>query len=222
MRHRRTRDIVIELTSLLDVVMILIFAVMIQNAQLTEKKVAECEELQISNEEMQGELERMEGISKELAIALAKLDEGNVDELLAELQVTKSQLDAYEYMDDVVVVYNVGLENKYNNTQRCLTYGEATLEGEENLISVSRYAENAEWKNAVNTLKVDLCDFINQEKDENPANKQIYIVFSVDETKVYDQDFSVIDSALGEIESRFEGQNVQYRIKMKERETKDD
>ena len=49
MKHKRTRDIVIELTSLLDVVMILIFAVMIKNTQLMEERTAALEEVQEQN-----------------------------------------------------------------------------------------------------------------------------------------------------------------------------
>lgn len=112
MKHKRTRDIVIELTSLLDVVMILIFAVMIKNTQLMEERTAALEEVQEQNGEMQGELEKLAGISEELENALAKLAEGDIEELLARLQNAENQLNAYDYMDDIVVVFNVGLENK--------------------------------------------------------------------------------------------------------------
>ena len=82
MRHKRIRDIVIELTSLLDVVMILIFAVMIKNAQLVEASNREVDELQKENAAMQGELEKYAGMDEELANALGKLEEGDLEELL--------------------------------------------------------------------------------------------------------------------------------------------
>ena len=111
MRHKRTRNIVIELTSLLDIVMILIFAVMIKNSQLVEASNQELNELQKENTAMQNDLAEYEGISEELANALGKLEEGDVEMLLDQLHNAENQLDTYKYMDDIVIVYNIGLEN---------------------------------------------------------------------------------------------------------------
>ncbi|MCR5823983.1 MAG: hypothetical protein K6G60_06075 [Lachnospiraceae bacterium] len=57
MRARRIRDIVIELTSLLDVVMILIFAVMIENSKMVKASEAEVLLANQALEEMQDELD---------------------------------------------------------------------------------------------------------------------------------------------------------------------
>ena len=95
MRTRRIRDIVIELTSLLDVVMILIFAVMIENSKMVEASEAEVVAANATIEEMQGELanekadkvriteeltEQLESRERELEQAEAKAAEKN-DEL---------------------------------------------------------------------------------------------------------------------------------------------
>lgn len=212
MKHKRTRDIVIELTSLLDVVMILIFAVMIKNTQLMEERTAALEEVQEQNGEMQGELEKLAGISEELENALAKLAEGDIEELLARLQNAENQLNAYDYMDDIVVVFNVGLENKYNNTERCLTYGAASDENGGKQISAKR-RDPEEWKYAVNTLKLDLQEFIETELASAAEDKYIYIVFIVDESKVYSNDFEDIKRALEIAENKDESGRIQYRLK---------
>jgi len=111
MRHRRTRDIVIELTSLLDIVMILIFAVMIKNSQLVEASNQRVIDLQEENAAMQDNLTKYEGLSEELANALGKLEEGDLESLLEQLHNAENEVNSYEYMDDIVIVYNIGLEN---------------------------------------------------------------------------------------------------------------
>lgn len=208
MRHKRTRNIVIELTSLLDIVMILIFAVMIKNSQLVEARNQQLSELQEENAAMQDDLAEYEGISEELDNALGKLEEGDLETLLEQLHNAENQLDTYEYMDDIVIVYNVGLENRYNNTSRCITYGRASDETHKSH-SAKRSATD-EWNYAINYLKLDLQTFIEEELQENAEDKYIYLVFSVDITKVYAKDFNDVEKVLSDFETKYSGK-VRYR-----------
>lgn len=209
MRQNRTRNIVIELTSLLDVVMILIFAVMIKNAQLVEASNQELSELQEENAAMQDDLAEYEGISEELANALGKLEEGDLETLLEKLHNVENQLDTYDYMDDIVIVYNVGLENRYNNTSRCITYGRASDENYKTY-NAKRTAKD-EWNYAISYLKLDLQTFIEKELQENAEDKYIYLVFSVDITKVYANDFDNVEKVLTDFETKY-GDRVRYRL----------
>ncbi len=215
MRHKRTRDIVIELTSLLDIVMILIFAVMIKNSQLVEASNQELNKLQKENAAMQDDLAEYEGISEELANALGKLEEGNLETLLAQLHNAENQLDTYEYMDDIVIVYNIGLENRYNNTSRCITYGRASDENYKT--HDAKRTATDEWKYAISYLKLDLQAFIEKELQENAEDKYIYLVFSVDITKVYANDFDDIEKVLTDFETKY-GDRVKYRLSIIEGE----
>lgn len=215
MRHKRTRDIVIELTSLLDVVMILIFAVMIKNSQLVEASSQEVAELQEENAAMQKELAEYGGITEELANALGKLEEGDLEAILEQLHNAENQLDAYEYMDDIVIVYNVGLENRYNNTERCLTYGRALDEDCET--HNVRRNKTDEWDYVINSLKLDLKEFIEKELSENEKDKYIYIVFSVDTKKVYSNDYDDVEKVLSDFETKYDG-TVRYRLNILEGE----
>lgn len=185
MRHRRLRDIVIELTSLLDVVMILIFAVMIQNAKLVE-------ETQGKLREANTQLEEYAGISEELNTALGKLSEGEIEELLERLGEAESRAEAYEYMDKVVHVVNVSLENKYNNTKRVLSYGI----GPDNYKSeeINRTAKE-DWKKEINSLKLYINNTITEFQEEN-QEMPIYIIFSVDSSKVYWNDFEDVERVI--------------------------
>lgn len=210
MRHRRVRDIVIELTSLLDVVMILIFAVMIQNAKLVEANNQKIGEIEAENAAMEAELDQMSGISDELATALGKLEEGDVDALLEKLHSAENKLDSYDYMENIVVVFNVGLENRYNNTIRCLTYGIGADESTKTF-NVKR-ASNEEWDNAMNSFKLAVDEFIQSELKKNSEDKYLYIVFSVDPMKVYSNDFKDIDDVLRSIEIKYGQETVRYQL----------
>lgn len=201
MRHKRTRNIVIELTSLLDIVMILIFAVMIKNSQLVEARNQELSELQEENAAMQDYLAEYEGISEELDNALGKLEEGDLETLLKQLHNAENKLDTYEYMDDIVIVYNVGLENRYNNTSRCITYGRASDENYE--IHEAKRTDASTWNSAIANLKLDLQTFIEKELQENGGEKYIYLVFSVDITKVYANDFDDVEEVLTSFETKY-------------------
>ena len=215
MRQNRIRNIVIELTSLLDIVMILIFAVMIKNSQLVEASNQEVGELQKENAEMQKELAEFEGISEELANALGKLEEGDLETLLEQLHNAENEVNSYEYMDDIVIVYNIGLENRYNNTARCLTYGRAT--DENNKTHSVKRTSTEEWDYAVNSLKLDLKESIDEELEGNVEDKYIYLVFSVDMTKIYADDYNDVEKILTDFETRY-GDKVRYRLNILEGE----
>ena len=215
MRHKRTRNIVIELTSLLDIVMILIFAVMIKNSQLVEASNQEVRELQNENATMKNDLAEYEGISEELANALGKLEEGDLETLLEQLHNAENQLDTYEYMDDIVIVYNVGLENRYNNTSRCLTYGRVSDENYKPH-NVKR-SDTDKWDYEINSLKLDLKEWIDKELQENAEDKYIYLVFSVDKTKVYSNDYDDVEKVLTDFETKYNG-SVRYRLNILEGE----
>lgn len=218
MRNRRTRDIIVDLTSLLDVVMILIFATMIHNAELMNGSKGELEETQKNLKEVEEKLAEMEGVSEDLENALAKLEEGEVDKLLEHIREVDSQLDAYEYMNDIVVVFNVSLENKYNNTERCLTYGVVSDREGGKQFAVKRKASDNKWEQAVNSLKMDLQEFLKAELENSSEDKYIYIVLSVDDNKVYNNDYNDIDNALKMAESKYGDGRVRYKIQKKSEE----
>lgn len=201
MRHKRTRDIVIELTSLLDVVMILIFYIMMQNSQLVNK---------LQDEKSAMEVKLVE-IDEKLANALGKLEEGDLEILLDKLHNAENQLNTYEYMDDIVIVYNVGLENRYNNTSRCLTYGQNPKQH-----NVKRNNTD-EWDYEINNLKLDLIEYIEKELQENAEDKYIYLVFSVDKSKVYSNDYDDVEKVLMDCEMKY-GDRVRYRLNILEGE----
>lgn len=214
MRRRRRRDIIIELTSLLDVIMIMIFMVMAENSKLIAEKQNALDDVQQENAEKSGEIEdlsnELDRISEELQLALDKLGEGNLDELLQKLRDAESKLDGYDYMDDVVIMVNVELENKYNNAVRCLSFGcSSDKEGEPNSYEIRN--EN-EFNTAINNLKVYVSERVTQITDDESNSTIAYIIFSYDPEKVFQDDYAAIDRALENIEVKANNGNVRYRL----------
>lgn len=202
---RRKRDIIIELTSLLDVIMIMIFMVMTENGKLITEKQSS---LDSANRENQKLTQKADKLEADLDEALAKLDEGSYEELLKRLQIAESKLEGYEFMNGVVTVINIELENKYNNAVRCLTFGTASSESEARVCEI-RSAKDRD--DAVNRLRVYVSEHISDvtEKTDSPI---VYMVFTYNPSKVYQDDYAAVNDALSDAEMRANNGNVRYRL----------
>lgn len=191
MHRRRKRDIVIELTALLDVIMIMIFMVMNENSKLIKEQQNMLDAAQQTNAEQAGEID---DLTAQLAEALGKLEEGDLEELLNRLQAAETMLDGYQAMDEVAVVISVNLENLHNNSIRRLTYSSTTDPDHTSKIVTAHNDE--EFSSAVNELKVFLSGYTKQVPNGDPAMPAVYVVFSCDPRRVYQRDFKAIDEAI--------------------------
>ena len=158
MRRRRKRDIVVELTALLDVIMIMIFMVMNENSKLVSEAQSKLGAVQQENIEQAGKISEL---SAELTEALAMLDEGNLDELFQRLESAESKLEAYQALDDEIIILNVALSNNSNNSIRYLSYGKVADPNGENRIEIrndtdrSRAERNLRMFISENTQNID-------------------------------------------------------------------
>ena len=203
MRKRRKRDIVIELTALLDVIMIMIFMTMSQNIKLMEKNQDKLDTVQQENIEQAGTIDEL---TAQLGEALEKLNEGDFEELLNRLRRAESMLEGYQAVDDVVTVITVHLENKYN--ARNLTYG-VSIDS-----SVTYSAKNdEEFNQAVNHLAVFVSDHKKQISDDSPDIPTVYVIFTYDPKLIYQSDYEQIDSALADIKAQVKSPNFRYYSK---------
>lgn len=211
MRRRRRRDIIIELTSLLDVIMIIIFMVMKENSRMIVDKQNAINAAQQVNSEQAAAIDDLNSkvgeMSSQLAEAQGKLEEGSADELLEKLQAAENKLESYKAIDDVVIVLNIGLENKYNNTVRCLTFGKASGRS-----SVTENRSDEEFEVSLNRLKVFVSDYITKVLDDSDNQTIVYIVFTYDPYKVYQRDYEAVGEALADAEIRANNGNFRYRI----------
>ena len=205
MRHRRKRDIVIELTALLDVIMILIFMVMNENSKLVSEAQSELATVQQESIEQAGKIDEL---SAELTEALAMLDEGNLGEVLERLKNAENRLEAYETINDEIVVLNVELKNSANNAIRTLTYGNAA--SPDSIVSKRSNSDSA-FNEACNNFKVFVSDYVRQVLNDDKNSEIVCIVFSYDPNKVYHDDFEAIEIALKDAEARANSGNFRYR-----------
>ena len=220
MRRKRRHDIIIELTSLLDVIMIIIFMVMKENSQIIGEKQNAINVTQQVNSEQAAEIDSLTAIIAELSSQLddtenkldeaeGKLNEGSVEELLDKLHSAESKLESYMAVDDVVIVLNISLENRYNNTVRCMTYGKSAYgAGSE----VSEIHTDAEFGVSLNKLKVFISEYITKVIEDKDNQTIVYIVFTYDPHKVYQRDYEAITEALTEADIKANNGNFRYRI----------
>lgn len=216
MRHRKTRDIVIELTSLLDVVMILIFAVMIENTKLTQASQTGLEEANAQIDMMQEKMEASASSNEELEELLDKLANEDQKELVDQLQKDNNMLQAYEYLDNIVVAVNISLENHAG--KRKLTFGIGAEEESYKVFDVDK-KDNEAWNEAVNQLKIFVSDAMINEFDSKNANRMAYLIFTADYSRVYAKDFNTIENALMSMASKNE-KIVYYTNRLNEEEDK--
>lgn len=206
MGRRRKKNIIIELTALLDVIMIMIFMVMNENSKLVSQAQSELSTVQQENAE---QAEKIDELSTELADALEMLDEGDFDEIFERLKRAESRLDAYQAIDDEFIVLNIGLANNSNNTIRTLTYGETA--NPETIVN-KQCNNDIVFNTACNNLKVFISDYVEQVLNDDSNSVVICVVFSYDQYKVYQRDFEVIKAILEDAEARASNSNFRCRI----------
>lgn len=206
MRRRRKRDIVIELTALLDVIMIMIFMVMSENGKLVSEAQSELGAVQQENIEQASQIDEL---TAELAEALAMLNEGDLGEILEKLEKAENKLEAYQAIDDEVIVINVKLRNNSNNSIRYLSYSKVSDPDSENQIEIRN---DEDRDRAGRNLRV----FISECTQSIDASLTVVrIVFSYDPDKVYIKDFEIVDTALRDAETQANNGNFRYRVNPK-------
>lgn len=196
MRNRRKRDIAIELTSLLDVIMIMIFMLMGKNNSQYKVKMEETESRADALEAENNEL------SSQLDEALAKLQEGDYEEVVQKLNQAEARVEALDYMNEVITVFNIKLENSYGDT-RNITYGINSGEADSQSFEIDT---DVQMREVLDKLKNEIVGY-----DElNLENKPFYAVFSYDPDKVYRKDFNAIDDTLNAIERETNNSRFEY------------
>lgn len=216
MRRRRKRDIVIELTALLDVIMIMIFMVMNENGKLVSEVQSELGTIQQENIEQAGKIDEL---SAELADTLAMLDEGDLSEVLERLKNAENKLEAYQAINDEVIVLNVELRNNPTNTVRYLTYGKVSdsnhvgehlWRGTDNP-NYEKENDDPDFRSAINSLKVFVNDYVEQVLNDKSGAIIVCVVLSYDPVNVYQTPFLAVDEVLKEAEAKVPNGNFRYR-----------
>lgn len=211
MRNRKIRDVVIELTSLLDIVMILIFAVMIDNAKLTQEKQGNLDQANSKIEMMQKTINNDQLIIEELQGLIEEKTSGDQKTMLKRIQQDEELLRSYKYMDTIISIMNISLKNE--NGYRNITYGMGTDGQTYKEYSIKKMDDDG-WNDAINQLKIYISDALIKEGD---ADKMVYLVFSADYSRVYADDFKEIENILMAIATK-DKKIIYYSNELNERE----
>jgi hypothetical protein len=155
--------------------MILIFAVMINYSDVAAENKEKYEEAQA-----------------ELELAQDQLAEGGTEELLMEIAAAEGRAEAYEYLDNLVVIVNVSLVNKGDNRYRVLSYGIGSERGYS-----SRWISRDD-ETAFNKELIQLKDYLYRNISEAEDYALIYIVFSYDSQSIYGDDCDLLNEILRE------------------------
>lgn len=207
MPRRRKRDIVIELTSLLDVIMILIFMVMNENSKLVSEAQNRLETARQENVE---QADKISALSTEVDEMRKLLDEEDPDGVRNRLRIAEDQLGAYQALDDEIILLNVTLRNNSNNSIRYLTYSRVS-EPENEKKSLIRSVEDRNRTDR--NLRMFLAECVQCANEGTADGNQpvVRAIFFYDPDRVYAKDVEMVDAVLKDLENNCE--NFGYRIK---------
>ena len=202
MLNKRIRNVVIELTSLLDVVMILIFAVMIENSKLAIELQGKLDAAESEIESMQ---EENSGLSNQLQNAqeqLSEIGDSDLEALLERLSKDESQLESYSQLNETLTIINISLENKVSGN-RDLVYG---CGDSSTYVKIPR-DDDAKWQDEINKFRVFLDDNMKNIPAETNS-KAVCIILSVDNNKIYSRNYDDIVKAIEDIKKKNSGLTI--------------
>lgn len=184
---RKRKSVVVELTSLLDVIFIMLFMVMnrsqtaAEEAENTARQEISAAQSQV--EEMQNEVDGYREIISE------------VEAERANLEAVKHKLNSYEVFDEYASIVSVYvIDNTYKRTIKVETVSEA--------VTIDYSWENMDY--AEETLKKALNDCISD--SENP----VFIVFSYNGDKLYRQDYTLVSEVMTEVHGGYENVYIKF------------
>lgn len=184
---RKRKSVVVELTSLLDVIFIMLFMVMnrsqtaAEEAQNTARQEISAAQSQV--EEMQTEVDSYREI----------IDE--VEAERANLESVKNKLNSYEIFDEYASIVSVFvIDNTYKRTIKVESGGEA--------VTIDYGWDNMDY--ASQALEKALNDCIAD------SGNPVFIVFSYNGDKLYRQDYTLVSDVMTEVHGGYENVYIKF------------
>lgn len=187
---RRRKETVIELTPLLDVILIMLFMIMSAQSQKTEEiqSQAQAEAAELNS--------RMEQLSEEYADREDKLT-AQLSDTESRLSQAEAQITGYEAFSEYSAVISVSVEYTDNGERKLyIAEGDSvdTISfGWDNL----RYGENS--------LNAAL-----EQKLKAAEGKPVFIAFVYDSEKIYRHDYDMITSVMDELQAKNDDLYIRY------------
>ena len=184
---RKRKSVIVELTSLLDVIFIMLFMVMNQSQTAAEEAqsdaAAEVAAAQVQVEAMEEEVEGYRVI----------IDEVEADRL--NLESIKNKLNSYEVFEEYATIISVSvLDHSYKRTIIVENGGET--------VNTDFSWDNMDY--AESSLNETLNSCIKD--SENP----VFIVFSYNGDKIYRQDYNMVSEVMTKVQGGYENVYIKF------------
>ena len=184
---RKRKSVIVELTSLLDVIFIMLFMVMNQSRNAAaEAQDTAAQEIAMAHSQVQTMQEEVDGYREIM------------DEVEAErekLETMNSKLNSYEVFEEYATIVSVFvIDNTYKRTIK--------VDNGDNAVNIDFDWDNMDY--AERTFSDALKDCINDR--ENP----VFIVFSYNGDKVYRQDYNLISGVMTEVQGGYENVFIKF------------
>ena len=184
---RKRKSVIVELTSLLDVIFIMLFMVMNQSQTAAEEAqsdaAAEVAAAQVQVEAMEEEVEGYRVI----------IDEVEADRL--NLESIKNKLNSYEVFEEYATIISVSvLDHSYKRTIIVENGGET--------VNTDFSWDNMDY--AESSLNETLNSCIKD--SENP----VFIVFSYNGDNIYRQDYNMVSEVMTKVQGGYENVYIKF------------
>lgn len=184
---RKRKSVIVELTSLLDVIFIMLFMVMNQSQTAAEEAqsdaAAEVAAAQVQVEAMEEEVEGYRVI----------IDEVEADRL--NLESIKNKLNSYEVFEEYATIISISvLDHSYKRTIIVENGGET--------VNTDFSWDNMDY--AESSLNETLNSCIKD--SENP----VFIVFSYNGDKIYRQDYNMVSEVMTKVQGGYENVYIKF------------
>lgn len=188
---KRRKKLILELTPLLDVILIMMFFVLMQNNQLTSEKLNEADkEIASVNENLSEVIESVKDKENQYKEEISDLNES--------LLAAKDQLKSIESFEEYCQIISVCVINREEG-KRVIIISDGKKE----------YSISFDWDSllyAKNGLKDDLLRLINERQNNMPS----FISFHYDGNVIFKRDFELVTEVLGEITNEVDDVYVKY------------
>ena len=185
MRKRKT--VIVELTSLLDVIFIMLFMVMNRSRAAAEEAQStaamEIAEAQTRVEAMQEEVDGYRELIEETEVERASLES------------MQSKLNSYEVFKEYAVIVSIHvLDNTYKRT--------ITVDDGSQKTNIDFNWDNMDYAEESLSDTLNNCIYT----AENP----VFIVFSYNGDKLYRQDYNLVSEVMTEVQSGYENVYIKF------------
>lgn len=187
---RRRKEVLLELTPLLDVILIMLFYILMQSTQAADARQEEADrEIGAMQEQVEAVNARAQALVSEAESHEAALGESfaaREQELEASLTYVQEQLKSYEAFDTYAQIITVYVSNGSGGMRTIHVSDGASDEQVSYDWDNMRYGRNS------------LRDILEEKLSENREEMPVFLVFHYQDEVIYRQDYQLVTEVIGE------------------------